>query len=37
LWTFMGLSIPAWTLLAFLSLATLSLAQLFRTSSKDVL
>jgi len=30
LWTFMGLSIPAWTLIAFLSLASLSLAQVFR-------
>jgi len=30
LWTFMGLSIPAWTLVAFMALATLSLAQVFR-------
>jgi len=30
LWTFMGLSIPAWTLVAFLSLASVSLAQVFR-------
>jgi len=30
LWTFMGLSIPAWTLAAFMALATLSLAQVFR-------
>jgi len=30
LWTFMGISIPGWTLLAFISLAILSLSQLFR-------
>lgn len=30
LWTFLGLSIPAWTLLAFISLAVVSIAQVFR-------
>jgi disulfide bond formation protein DsbB len=30
LWTFIGLSIPAWTLLAFMLLAVGSLTQLFR-------
>ncbi len=30
LWTWMGVSIPGWTLLAFLLLAILSLSQLFR-------
>tara|TARA_R110002050_G_scaffold9504_1_gene33060 strand:- start:204091 stop:204525 length:435 start_codon:yes stop_codon:yes gene_type:complete len=30
LWTFIGISIPGWTLLAFISLATLSLIPLFR-------
>lgn len=30
LWTFMGVSIPGWTLLAFALLATLSLSQVFR-------
>ncbi|HDY85094.1 hypothetical protein LCGC14_1275990 [marine sediment metagenome] len=30
LWTFMGVSIPGWTLLAFIVLATLSLIPLFR-------
>ena len=29
LWTFLGLSIPGWTLVAFIMLAGLSLAQLF--------
>ena len=28
-WTLLGLSIPAWTLIAFLSLATLSLSQIW--------
>jgi len=31
LWTFIGLSIPAWTLLAFILLAIVSLSQLFRS------
>jgi len=30
LWTFMGLSIPSWTLVAFISLAIVSLGQTFR-------
>jgi len=30
LWTFLGLSIPAWTLAAFISLAAVSLVQVFR-------
>jgi len=30
LWTFIGISIPGWTLLAFILLATLSLIPLFR-------
>ncbi|NOQ94051.1 MAG: disulfide bond formation protein B [Methylophaga sp.] len=30
LWTFMGLSIPSWTLVAFISLAVLTLGQMFR-------
>ena len=30
LWTFMGLSIPAWTFLAFISLTSLALTQVFR-------
>jgi len=30
LWTFMGLSIPAWTLLAFISLAIVSFSQVVR-------
>ena len=30
LWTFIGISIPGWTLLAFILLATVSLSQLFR-------
>lgn len=30
LWTFMGVSIPGWTLLAFIILATLSLIPVFR-------
>jgi len=30
MWTFMGLSIPAWTFIAFISLAILSLSQVFR-------
>jgi len=30
LWTFVGLSIPAWTLVAFISLAAVSLVQVFR-------
>lgn len=33
LWTFMGLSIPAWTLIAFTALALMSLAQLFRRTN----
>ncbi len=35
LWTFMGLSIPDWTLLAFISLASLALSQVFRKRIKD--
>ena len=31
LWTFLGLSIPGWTLVAFLGLATLSLLQQWNT------
>lgn len=30
LWTFIGISIPGWTLLAFIVLAALSISQLFR-------
>lgn len=30
LWTFLSLSIPAWTLIAFIALALMALAQLFR-------
>ena len=30
LWTFLGISIPGWTLLAFILLAILSISQLFR-------
>ncbi|MDC9725158.1 MAG: disulfide bond formation protein B [Gammaproteobacteria bacterium] len=33
LWTFMGLSIPSWTLIAFVSLAVLTLSQIFRKQS----
>lgn len=33
LWTLLGLSIPAWTLLSFLGLAALSLAQLWNTDN----
>ena len=36
LWTFLGLSIPAWTLLSFLGLAALSLAQVWNTDN-DIL
>ncbi|MEQ1635127.1 MAG: disulfide bond formation protein B [Methylococcales bacterium] len=32
-WTLLGLSIPAWTLMAFLCLATLSLSQIWNTHS----
>lgn len=32
LWTFLGLSIPGWTLVAFLGLATISLLQFWNTS-----
>ncbi len=35
LWTFLGLSIPAWTLIAFIGLALLSLVQLFRRVNND--
>lgn len=35
LWTFMGLSIPAWTFIAFIFLAVLSLSQLFRRPISD--
>lgn len=31
LWTFLGLSIPAWTLVAFIMLATISIAQYLNT------
>ncbi|NOT84952.1 MAG: disulfide bond formation protein B [Methylococcaceae bacterium] len=34
-WTLLGLSIPAWTLLAFLCLATLSLMQLWTVDSSS--
>lgn len=34
LWTFLGLSIPGWTLLAFLLLATLSLFQQWNVATK---
>ncbi len=37
LWTFMGLSIPAWTLIAFIILAFMTLSQLFRRTGKDSL
>lgn len=33
LWTFLGLSIPAWTLVAFLILAAISLMQLWNSKS----
>lgn len=33
LWTFSGLSIPAWTFIAFISLALMSFAQVFRKYS----
>jgi len=33
LWTFLGISIPGWTLLAFLGLATLSLLQQWNVSN----
>ncbi|PHS25776.1 MAG: disulfide bond formation protein B [Methylophaga sp.] len=35
LWTFMGLSIPAWTLVAFVGLALMALAQLFRRTNNN--
>ncbi len=37
LWTFMGLSIPAWTLIAFIVLAFMALSQLFHRTDKDSL
>jgi protein dithiol:quinone oxidoreductase len=36
LWTFLGLSIPGWTLVAFISLATLSLLQFWNQSGLGV-
>ncbi len=33
-WTLLGLSMPVWTLFAFLSLATLSLMQIWNTTKK---
>ncbi len=36
LWTFLGLSIPAWTLICFLGLAALSLAQLWNTDNNTL-
>lgn len=35
LWTFMGLSIPGWTLVAFLALATLSLLQFWNIKNEQ--
>lgn len=35
LWKFMGLSIPAWTFIAFIALALLALSQLFRRIKYD--
>lgn len=35
LWTLLGLSIPAWTLIAFIGLALMSLAQVFRKQVND--
>lgn len=35
LWKFMGLSIPAWTFIAFIVLALLALSQLFRRTKND--
>lgn len=37
LWTFLGISIPGWTLVAFIGLATLSLLQLCNIPSKHAL
>lgn len=34
LWTFLGLSIPAWTLIAFIGLAIMALSQLFRRTNR---
>ena len=34
-WTFMSLSMPTWTLIAFLALATLSLLQFWNRGDKD--
>lgn len=36
LWTFLGLSIPAWTLVAFLMLATLSILQFWNSEQSNV-
>jgi disulfide bond formation protein DsbB len=33
-WTFLGVSMPAWTLVAFLMLATLSLLQIWNCDKK---
>jgi disulfide bond formation protein DsbB len=35
LWTFMGISIPGWTLAAFSLLAILALSQVFRKQSRE--
>jgi len=35
LWTFLGLSIPAWTFIAFIALALMTLAQLFRRTTNN--
>jgi disulfide bond formation protein DsbB len=37
LWTFMSLSIPAWTLMAFIALALMSISQLFRRTTNNEL
>jgi len=36
LWTFMGLSIPAWTLVAFCVLVVVGITQLFKKASNDL-
>ena len=36
LWTFIGLSIPAWTFVAFISLAILSFSQVFRKEKQNL-
>ncbi|OUR64247.1 disulfide bond formation protein B [Methylophaga sp. 42_25_T18] len=36
LWTFIGLSIPAWTLIAFVALLLVGLTQLFKKASNEL-